>query len=209
MTRDRGPEEFFEVFREVQAGKKRAQEGPAPERAPAEASGAEPAEPRGGGAPQTFEVTYPVAAAFVVGAVLLIVAAYLLGKQQGWRAHAAALSRPAARQGPRPATGGPGSPAALDAGPELVDGRVFTLIMYGRSQRLAQLEADYLNREARFQALRVQAYVYRDRSGAYRLCVRGLARRTPAEREAVKAELRRLKSSAKKLDYRDADFQAP
>ena len=210
MTRDRGPEEFFEVFRDVQSGKKKRQEGatqPAEQQPPA---GPEPEAPAAGGPPQTLEVSYAVAAALVVGALLLVAGAYMLGKQQGWRAHAAAAGRVADRPQDKPATRE--SPTPVSTEPELVDGKILTLVTSGKTRQhlqWVQIEADYLNGYEPFRALRVQAYTYRDRSGAYRLCVRGMAAKTQAEREAAKAEIRKLKSRTKKREYKDADFFAP
>jgi len=204
VTRDSGPEEFFEVFREVQESKKRDQQG---DDAPVEHP--KTAAPKPSAAPAVLRVSYPVAAAVVVGVVLLVAAAYLLGKQQGWQAHAAARKRAASRPRPGPSTqGAPAAPAA----PELVDGKVFTLVTYGRARPLGQrarAEADFLNGSRPFQALGVQAYAYRDRTSTWRLCARGLAAMTPAARETVKARIRKLTSSAGTLDFKDADFFAP
>jgi hypothetical protein len=211
VKRDRGPEEFFEVFREVQASKKRRDDEPAadaeePRPAP-EPEAFEPAGP-----PPTLAVSYPVAAACVVGALLLIVAAYLLGKQAGWRAYDEAMKRPGRRAGTQAAADTRLSPGVISAEPELVDGKVFTLITYGSSrsnEELAEAEVEYLNAYEPFRALGVQAYTYRDRNGKYRLCARGLAGRRATDREDVKAKIRKLRSRRSKLDYSDAEFYAP
>ena len=213
VTRDRGPEEFFEVFREVQSGRKGRPESDAQPDGEAEPTAPSETQPAGSPAwtlPETVEVSFVVAAAFVAGALLLIVGSYMLGRQQGWRAHAAAVAPPGPQEGPAPGTGTPATPAS-DA-PELVDGKVFTLVTYGKARQhrqWAQMEADYLNALPRFQALSVQAYPYRDRSGTHRLCVRGLAAKSAAERGTVKARIRALKSRAGKPEYSDADFYAP
>ena len=211
MARDRGPEEFFEVFRKVQASKRQREEAPGAPDEPGEPG--KPAEVAPGvtdEAPQTLTLSYPVAAAFVVGALLLIVAAYLLGKQQGWHAHGDALRKAGVRRDSRPATRAPAAPVSTQ--PEMVNGKVFTLLTSGTTaqhRQQVELEAQYLNQYEPFRALQVQAYTFRDRSGTYRLCVRGLAAKSPAERETVRAEIRKLRSRSKKLEYNDADFFAP
>jgi hypothetical protein len=224
VTRDRGPEEFFEVFREVQSTKKKRQEAaqaaeepvqreetvqPAPP-APEPEAAAEPAGP--GLLARTIEVSVPVAGAVVVGALLLVAAAYMLGKQRGWRAHAAAVERGAAKPTGRPAGARGSGPAIVSDEPELVNDKVFTLVSYRGSdqhRRLAQLEADYLNEHPRFRALGLRAYVYRDRDDHYRLSVRGLLAKSEAERAAAKATIRKLRSRQNELAYKDADFYAP
>lgn len=226
MTRERGPEEFFEVFREVQSTRKKRQEAAqaaeelaqgdeAVEPAAAVPGPEAAAEPTGVGAgplARSIEVSVPVAGAVVAGALLLVAAAYMLGKQRGWHAHARAVERAAATPRDRPGTqAGPG-PAAVSTKPELVKGKVFTLVTYRRSpqhRELAQLEADYLNEHPRFQALSLQAYVYQDRNGVYRLCVRGLLAKGEAERAAAEDTVRKLRSRQNQLAYEHADYYAP
>jgi len=213
VTRDRGPEEFFEVFREVQAGRKGRPESDAQPDGQAEPAAPSETQPPARPAwtlPEAVQVSFVVAAAFVVGAVLLTVGAYMLGRQQGWRAHRAAVGQPGPQEPAAPGTGTPATPAS-DA-PELVDGKVFTLVTYGKARQhrqWAQMEADYLNALPRFQALSVQAHPYLDRNGTHRLCVWGLAAKSAAARETVKARIRALKSRAGKPEYKDADFYAP
>ncbi|MFW6162876.1 MAG: hypothetical protein ACODAJ_08885 [Planctomycetota bacterium] len=230
MTRDPGPEEFFEVFREVQSTKKKRQEAAQaadqPLEPPAEDDDTveqappppEPEAPRGppsAGAAlltRTVEVSVPVAAAVVVGALLLAAATYMLGKQQGWRAHVEAVNQAAVRPTGQPGSAGGSGRAVVSDEPELINDRVFTLVTYRGSaqhRKLAQLEADYLNEHPRFRALGLRAYVYRDRGDRYRLCVRGLRAKSEAERAAARATIRKLRSRQNELAYKDADFYAP
>lgn len=209
MARDRGPEEFFEVFREVQASKKRAEEGDAAQPVIAAPDAGQPKTParERRALPESLDISYPVAAAFVVGALLLVVAAYLLGKQHGY-----ALAKPA---GPPPVVdpkGGTSGPSAVTAGPEVVDGKIFRLLFSGtgdRDRASVEKEVEYLNSYEEFRALGVTAFLWRDKSRHYWLCVRGLADLSAAERDRVRGRIRALRSSRGQREYAEADFFRP
>lgn len=206
MTHESGPEEFFEVFREVQESKKKHEEGAA---APGEGEESLHVVPAAPSEPAVLGVSRPVAVAVVVGALLLVVAAYLLGKQHGWQAHAAAR-KAASRQPHEPATPAPVGPGTDE--PELVDGKLFTLLLSGtraKDSTSVEEEARYLNSYEPFRALGVQAYVWRDRQGRYRLCARGLKGMSAPKREDVRSQIRKLKSRFGKPEYKGADFYAP
>ncbi len=203
MPRGRGPEEFFEVFREVQEGRKARDErpeGPPPRPSP------RGAEPRDG----ALSLTYPALAGSAVVVVLLVAAGYLLGRQHGWRA---ALR--SARRSQRPATpaGVAARPQGEPATPEMMeDGTIFTLLTLGRERKdreSVEAEAQYLNSYGPFLALGLRAYAWRDSSGKYRLCARGFRAMAPADRQRVRDQVRRLAARSGRREYRDADFLAP
>ena len=222
MPRRSGPEEFFEVFREMQEGKKsrepggterpKAPEPSAPEH-PAVLSDATeeaPAPPTEAGLQGTVTVGYfTVGAAFVIVA-LLCLATYLLGRHHGWEAHGAALERARREAGASPATHSATTPGVT--GPEIVDGTIFTLLTLGRGEQDAEsvaTEVEYLNSYGPFLALQIEAYSWRDRSGKYRVCARGLRSMDEATRNRVRDQVRRLTSRHGKREYRDSDFLAP
>jgi len=209
----RSPEEFFEVFREVQASKRKREEKPAaPPETPAPPAEEAPARsllsrfrwPAEG----ALTVSYPVVGAAAVVLLLVAVGGYLLGRQQGWHAHAAWLAHKAApKAAPATSTG-----AVASEEPEYVEGKVFTLLVSGndaRARASSEQEAKYLNNYAPFKALQVQAYVWRDKSGSYRVCARGLGAMGAASRENVKTQVRKLRSRFGKHEYQQADFYAP
>jgi len=201
VQRPGGPEEFFEVFRSVQEGKKGHEELPV---APAAGPPPGPADAR------ALTVSYLAAGGAVVIVVLLVLAAYLLGRQHGWRAREAALRRATGSQGAEPAQA-PAVAAVADQ-PEIVDGAVFTLLTLGRADADRESivkEAEYLNGYAPFRALQVEAYAWRDRTGKYRLCARGFKAMDEATRKRVRDQIRGLMSRHAKREYRDADFLAP
>lgn len=209
MARDRGPEEFFEVFREVQASKKQAEDEETAHAGALAAQAAEPEAPvrQRRALPDALEVSYPVAAAFVVGALLLIVAAYLLGKQRGY-ALAAAPARPVVAG---PTTQTPGHVPA-GSGPEIVDGKIFRLLYSGAAARdrdSVETEVEYLNSYEDFRALGVRAYPWRDATRHYWLCARGFADKPAAERDRIKSRIRALRSSRGRKEYDGADFFKP
>ena len=223
MPRGRRPEEFFEVFREVQANKKGANDEPGEDARPgpsaeADIQAAEPVveAPR---RPGLFAGP-PVALsrrnlAYAAGlALVVVVAAYLIGWQRGWAAYERAARRRRQPAAAKPTTK-PSTPAAAlvdDGTPELVDGKVFTLLVSGKTaawRRSVDEEAEYLNGYAPFKNLRVRAYSYRDKDGRFRVCARGLAAMDPATRDRVTKAVRRLKSRRGKLEYSHADFYAP
>ncbi len=207
MPRGRGPEEFFEVFREVQQNRKaREQKAPRAE----DQKAPEPAARSPETAASAVALTYPAIAGSVVAVVLLAVAAYLLGRQHGWRA---ALD--AARRGRKatPSTASQSAPRLVAAEPEFMeDGTVFTLLTLGRGAKdreSVEAEAKHLNSYGPFQALGLRAYVWRDRSGKYRLCARGFKALSPQDRQRVRDQVRRLRARSGRREYRDADFLAP
>lgn len=207
MSRGRGPEEFFEVFREVQQGRKTHEEKPARAETP------QPEPPTGpSGTPSgVFALSYPALAGVAVAVVLLVAAGYLLGRQHGWRA--------ALRAAPRSPRAAPSSAERAAAQqpqwgePEFMeDGTVFTLLTLGRESKdreSVEAEALYLDSYGPFRALGVRAYLWRDRSGKYRLCARGLKAMSAAERGRVRDQIRRLTARSGRREYRDADFLAP
>lgn len=203
MTRAEGPEEFFKVLREVQQGKKKHEgETPPGEPSPAVASPEPAPEPTG-----TLSLSYPAAAGAVAIAVLLIVLGYLVGRQQGWSAYEAALRRQGEKAVPKPTTATPLAPRLQAA--EVVDGMVFTLLTLGKStadRDSVEKEAEYLNKYAPFKALQVEAYVWRDPSGRYRLCAKGLKAMDEAARKQVRDQIRNLVSRQGRREYRDSDF---
>lgn len=216
MSHARGPEEFFEVFREVQSTRKKRDDKPpgpgAAEAKPGERTAAPNADQPG---PAFWEgeltLRYPVAALIGVAIVLLAVAAYLAGRQHGWARHSASQA-PKAEPGQTARPGTAASAAVTSDEPELVDGKVFTLLISGAKAKdleSVKAEAEYLNRYGAFKALPVQAYVWRDREGRYRLCARGFLDLAPALREDVRREIRTLKSRFGKHEYNKADFFAP
>ena len=225
MTEGRGPEEFFEVFRSVQSGRKKRDEKPAsggPATDEPETEAVAPtagAEPRPSPSPRVWErelaVSFPVAVLVVLSALLVALAAYLLGRQQGWQNHAAAQAAKGsvAAHGNAPTSAAPAA-TLLSGEPECnAEGKVFTIVMYGptaKNRERAEQEAKYLNGYPLFtRTLKVQAYVWSDKQKRYRLCVRGLNALSADERENVKKEIRKLKSSTGKADYHLADFQTP
>jgi len=208
VPRSRGPEEFFEVFREMQQSKKKGEEKPDSQEPELQLKPRQPApSPEG----PLLSISRTTAVAAVVAVVLLVVAAFLLGKQYGWRSHAAQVARKKTGA-PRPAPTTRTPAGRVSEGPELVGGKIFTLLVSEKEaqhRKSAEEEAKYLNSYAPFGALEVEAYVWRDKRGRYRLCARGLAKMRPAEREQVKKQIRRLKSRFGKREYKDADFYPP
>lgn len=221
MPRGRSPEEFFEVFREVQTNKKKQDgepEEPAqPERDARrdEAASPRPARDPGrsvlAGPPLTVSRTTVAVGAAALALVLL--ATYLIGRQQGWRAYIAARRQAAAKQEAEPTQKAKGAPAAPSrTEPEFVDGKLFTLLVSGKRaehRKSVEQEVAYLNDYAPFKALVIRAYAYTDRSGSHRVCATGLGALTQAEREHVKQSVRRLKSRRGQREYSGADFYPP
>ncbi len=225
VTEGRGPEEFFEVFRSVQSNRKKRDEKapsagtptdePETEAAP---PAAEP-EPRLAPSPRVWEreltVSVPVAALVVLGALLVVAAAYMLGRQHGWQSHAGTQAQRSstAGQGSAPTTALRAA-SILASEPEYnAEGKVFTLVTYGtgtKDRDRAEQEAKYLNSYSLFsRTLKVQAYVWRDTKSKYRLCGRGLSALSPANADNVVKEIKKLKSSHGRPDYATANFEAP
>ena len=224
MSRGRRPEEFFEVFREVQETKKRQEETaeheaepglpepPTREEPAMKLADREPFVDRlGAFFARTVTVSYTVIATFFIASFLLILAAYMLGKQAGWSSHEAAVGGR-----PRAPIVEPKGEAASDApvasGPELVDGKVFTLLTGDRtatSRQSVEKEVEYLNRSSSFTRLGFEAYVYRDQAGRYRLAARGLAGMDASRRKAAIEAVARLKSSRGRNEYSGAALYAP
>jgi len=207
VTRASGPEEFFEAFRGMQQAKKRP-EGEAPDEAPVQ--GAPRAESQ---VLATGEVTlsYPAVAGGVVIVLLLVVLGYLVGRQHGWRAYEGAIKRQAeeAAQKPQSATPAAKASGAVSSEPEVIDGMVFTMLTLGKTpadRASVEKEAEYLNRYAPFTALQVEAYVWRDKAGRYRLCARGLQAMDAATRAQVRDQIRNLVSRQGRREYRDSDL---
>ncbi len=221
MPRGRSPEEFFEVFREVQTNKKKQdaepQERAQPER---DARRDEAASPRPARGPERsllagppLSVSRTTAAVGAAALALVLLAAYLIGRQQGWRAYVAARRQAAAKQEAEPTPKAKGAPAAPSrVVPEFVDGKLFTLLLSGKRpehRKSVEQEVAYLNGYAPFKALVIRAYAYTDRSGSHRVCATGLGALTQAEREHVKQNVRRLKSRRGQREYSGADFYPP
>jgi hypothetical protein len=226
VPRGRSPEEFFEVFREVLDSKKKHGEEPDASEAsprgerPLRAAIPEPEElaPRAPLAERvnaflggTVTVSRTVVLATAVGGILLLLIAFLLGKQAGRG------SRPAAAE--QSSTEEPSAPeadadaAAAPQEPEFVEGKVFTLVTSGTrriDRERIEAEAAYLNeRSNAFRGLGVEAYCFRDKASRYRLCVRGLLGRSEADRDRVAEKIRKAHSSRGKLEFSQADFYAP
>ncbi len=205
MARSSGPEEFFEAFREVQQGKKALEGAPARPTAPA------PAEP-GGPPPGTLCFSYLAGGLGLVIVLLLVAVGYFVGRWHGWSAYEAMLKHQAEKAidkaAEKTATIAAAQPRAGVA-PEVVDGMVFTLLTLGKGtadRDSAQKEADYLNKYEPFKALGVEAYVWRDGAGRYRLCARGLKDLDDAARKKVRDQIRKLSSRHGKHEYRGSDF---
>ncbi len=203
MARSGGPEEFFEVFREVQQGKK-APEGGTPRTPPAA-----PVEP-GGPPPGTLSLSYLAAGGALVIVALLVVLGYLLGRMHGWAAYEAATKRQAEKPpSEKASTAAPAPQTRVSTAPEVVDGMVFTLLTLGKAtadRESAEKEAEYLNKYAPFKALGVEAHVWRDGAGRYRLCAKGFKDLDEAARKKVRDQIRNLVSRHGKREYRDSDF---
>ncbi len=204
VPRARGPEEFFEVFREVQQSRKARDEKPTAPRTPS----AEPSRRLGDALSGELTLTYPAIAGSVVVVALLVVAGYLVGRQHGWRA---ALAQ--ARQASTATTAAKTRTEKKVAAPEFMDdGTIFTLLTLGREakdRQSVEAEARHLNSYGPFVALGLTAYAWRDHSGKYRLCARGMKGLSPQERQRVRDQVRRLAARSGKREYRDADFLAP
>jgi len=207
VKRASGPEEFFVALGEIHEGKKQqtTEGGPQPQ---------EPLPPAGEEAPPpgTIELSHPAAGGAIVIALLLIVLAYLVGRQHGWSAYEAALRSQSQAPPTKATTHSPAAKAPDQATPELVDGAVFTLLTLGKTAsdlESVQKEADYLNKYAPFQSLGLQAYAWRDRAGRYRLCARGFKGMDEATRKQVREGVRSLVSRQNRREYRDSDFLAP
>ena len=210
MGRPGGPEEFFEVFRKVQETKKGRDEGAEVEAPPVERPRGPQATPAALGEPGAVSLSYPAAAGAVVIVVLLLLAAYLVGRQHGWVARERAARRPTTGEAAKASTPAP-VPGVADE-PELVSGTIFTLLTLGKADEdldSVTKEAEYLNGYAPFRALQVQAYVWRDRAGKYRVCARGLKALDEPTRKHVRDQIRGLMSRHGKREYRDADFLSP
>jgi hypothetical protein len=222
VARGRSPEEFFEVFREVQTRKKRdseteqgdeVEERPAPreQETDARTGTREKSEERPSllaGPPVTLSRT--VVAIGAAALLLVLLATYLIAWQRGWQAHADARRKAAAKPPAGKAQRQPARKAA--SGPELVDGKVFTLLVSGSdSENLASVkqEVAYLNGYAPFRVLGLEAYAYTDSKGRHRVCARGFRGMSPERRQDAKHEVRRLRSRHNKLEYKDADFFPP
>lgn len=209
MPRAEGPEEFFKVLREVQQGKKTPDGGVGTE-------GPSPVVAKEGPGPAlagTVSLSVPAAAAGVVIVLLLMVLAYLVGRQHGWLAYEAMLRRQGEREAEKTAekaTKATKAPTPEPAQtPEVVDGAVFTLLTLQKSaadKESVTKEAEYLNKYAPFKALGVEAYVWRDSSGRYRLCARGFKAMDEATRKQVRDQIRNLVSRQGRREYRDSDF---
>lgn len=210
MPRGGGPEEFFEVFREVQAARKEGQaakkdhgDSPAlPQSPPAVLQDVDEAP---GGA---FTISYLAAGAVVVIVALIAVLAFLLGRNYGWDACEAALRRqPEQAASPKASTGiVPGFAAQAE---ELIDGRAFVMLTGEKTPAArgsAEKEAEHLNRHPLFLKYGLVAYVWRDALERYRVGVRGFARMDEATRIRVRDEIRRLPSRDGKPLYADAGF---
>jgi len=160
-------------------------------------------------------VSLPVAALSVIGALLVVVAAYLLGRQHEWQTLTAAQAAKGAPANPGAAPSTATSAAALfSAEPEYnKDGRIFRMDCLGtgtKDRDRAEREARHLNSYKVFtDTLKAQAYVWRDKDRKYWLCARGLAALSPADFEKVRKEIRKLKSSSGRPDFDKADFYAP
>jgi hypothetical protein len=91
-----------------------------------------------------------------------------------------------------------------------VDGAVFTLLTLGKAaadRESVEKEAEGLNKYAPFKTLQVEAYVWRDHGGRYRLCARGLKAMDEATRKSVRDQIRSLMCPHHKMrEYRDSDF---
>ncbi len=221
MPRGRSPEEFFEVFREVQTSKKKQDAEPEeraqPERDARRDEAASPRPARGPGrsvlAGPPLTVSRTTVAVGAAALALVLLATYLIGRQQGWRAYVAARREAAAKQEAEPTQKAKGAPAAPSrAVPEFVDGKLFTLLLSGKRpehRKSVEQEVAYLNGYAPFKALVIRAYAYTDRSGSHRVCATGLGALTQAEREHVKQSVRRLKSRRGQREYSGADFYSP
>lgn len=218
MARGRSPEEFFEVFREVQTRKKQEPEAEENEESPAhrqQEAKAEPESPPEAEESRSLLTGSPVTlsrTAVAIGAaalLLVLLATYLIAWQRGWRAHAAARRKAAAKP---PSERAAGPPPKAARGPELVDGKVFTLLVSGSSSENLESvkeEVAYLNGYAPFRVLGLEAYAYTDRKGRHRVCARGFRAMDSQRRKDVKREVRHLRSRRNKLEYKDADFYSP
>jgi hypothetical protein len=223
VTRGRSPEEFFEVFREVQETKKRQGDTTDAEDAPAKPEPARPDTPVMNLADReplvdrlsdffarTVTISYTIVATSAVAVILLLMAAYMLGKQSGWSSHAAAVK--SAVQEPGEAEKEAIIPTLPPSTSDFVDGRILTLATLGTQEshrKNIQDEADNLNRDPSFTSLGLTAFAYKDRAGRYRLAARGLDRYEPARREQVIQQVRRIKSKRGKLEYATADLMVP
>jgi len=203
VPRSEGPEEFFKVLREVQQEKSK-HEGRPPGAEPALAF--EPDTLPAG----TLCLSYLAALGSVVIVVLLVILAYLFGRQHGWWAYDAALKRQAERAAQKATSAAPVQPPPLATEPEVLDGLVFTLVTLGKApadRASVEKEAEFLNKYAPFKALQVEAYAWRDRGGRYRLCARGFKGMDEATRKQVRDKLRSLSPHGKgRRDYQDSDF---
>ena len=95
---------------------------------------------------------------------------------------------------------------------ELLGRKVFTLVTLGRQAKdrdVLEREARYLNAYQQFRQFGLQAFVYRDARGRYRLCARGFAAKGQAERERCREAVRRLRDSRGQRSYGEADFYEP
>ncbi len=204
MPHTEGPEEFFKVLREVQQGKPKG-EGAAPAAAPAPPAAISGEE----GPPGTLSLSFPAALCGVVIVVLLVVLGYLFGWNRGWNAYEARLKERAERAVEKAATGTPAKAMPVAQAPEVVEGKVFTLLTLQKGtadRESVEKEAAYLNGYGPFKATGLDAYVWRDASGRYRLCAKGFKDMDEATRKQVRDQVRNLVSRQGRREYRDSDF---
>lgn len=215
MPRHRQPEEFFEVFRQVQKTKG-AEPSPDAEEAPKDIP--MPPQPpltdkptgRGTGFFAGPPVTLSRMAIFLggCGVLLVVLIAFLGGRHSGWRESAPAAEETVDGEA---AAVEEAEKKALESGAEFVKRKVFTMITLGtRPEHKEKLEreARFLNNKPQFRDLGLTAYVYRDSKKRYRLCARGLAAMSAEEREAVVKQVPSLKGTSG-TDYRQAGYYAP
>ncbi|MBL7223230.1 MAG: hypothetical protein ISS72_05205 [Candidatus Brocadiae bacterium] len=209
MPGGRSPEEFFEVFREVQ-NKARADEAESQEALDSSGAADEAATPEPswfGGAPVVLSRSALLIGSSVV--LLALLCAYMVAWQRGWRAREALLHKPAAQKG---AKATPAKAPPPPGEPELVDGKVFTLLSSGKRPELlasVKQEVEYLNGYAPFRALGLRAYAYTDRQGRHRVCANGFAAMSREQRDAAKKAVRGLKSRRGSREYSSAEFYSP
>ncbi|MFP4056279.1 MAG: hypothetical protein ACLF0G_05355 [Candidatus Brocadiia bacterium] len=221
MARGHSPEEFFEVFREVLDGKKKLREKPAEEQGesqeakspqPPPPSPPEPEPQRRWRAQRaaladrvrvflndTVTVSKAVVVAAAVGTVLLVLAAFLLGRQVGWGRGAAATRQEMA-----------GGPSARDqGGEEQGQGPSSHVIQLLSSDKLEYVELDVkrLNESDLFQARDLRAFVLpAPRQGLYRLCVSGPS---DAALREVLPKIKQMPSHRGEKDFRQARITKP
>jgi len=160
---------------------------------------------------RTVTVSYTIVATSVVAVILLLMAFYMLGKQSGWASYAATVKSGSQEQGGEQKPGD-SVPKAAATGPELVDGKIFTLLTGDRtavSRESVEKEVEHLNALSSFTRLGLEAYVYEDEAGRYRLAARGLAALDASRRGDVIETVSRMKSSRGRSEYTGAALYAP